>query len=118
MSVILMIALQAELTGLPQDVTDGCNDKHGTISLSSCYSERTTHWEARLERAYQAAFAFTDGPQHDALERARVAWLKYREATCDFYSLTPGSIHYIWGAYCELDLTRRRTIELDEFILP
>lgn len=118
MSVALMFALQMALTGLPQDVTEECNDKGGTLSLSSCYSERTTLWEKRLESAYPAALAFTEGQQRDALERAQAAWLKYRDATCDFYNLTPGSIHYIWGAYCMLDMTRRRTIELEEYILP
>ena len=118
MSIVAIIALQVALSGLPRDTTEGCNDKEGTVALSSCYSERADTWQKRLDAAYPVALNYVPGPQRKALKRAQSAWLKYRDATCDFYNLVPGSVHYIQGAYCMLDLTRSRALELEEYILP
>ncbi len=118
MLIVAAIALQVALSGLPRDTTEGCNDKVGTVALSSCYSEHADAWEKRLNAAYPVALDFVDGPQRKALQRAQSAWLKYRYATCDFYNLVPGSVHYIQGAYCMLDLNRRRALELEEYVLP
>jgi uncharacterized protein YecT (DUF1311 family) len=118
MMLIAALALQVSLSGLPLDPTEGCSDKDGTIALSSCYSERADAWQKRLDAAYPTTLRFVKGPQRDALRRAQSAWLKYRNSTCEFYALTPGSIRYIQGAYCMLDLNRSRALELEEFILP
>ncbi len=118
MILVAALALQAWLSGLPKDSAEGCHDKDGTIALSSCYSEHADAWQKRLDAAYPEALKFAEERQRDALRRAQSAWLKYRDATCDFYNLTPGSIHYIQSAYCILDLNRHRALELEEFILP
>lgn len=118
MLIVAVIALQVTLSGLPRDTTEECNDKDGTVALSSCYSEHADAWQKRLNAAYPVALKSVDGPQRKALQRAQSAWLKYRDATCKFYNLVPGSVHYIQGAYCMLDLTRSRALELEEYILP
>ncbi|WP_082515887.1 lysozyme inhibitor LprI family protein [Sphingomonas sp. Leaf412] len=118
MPIVAVIALQVTLSGLPRDTTEGCNDKDGTVTPSSCYSEHADAWQKRLNAAYPLTLEFVDGPQRKALQRAQSAWLKYRDATCDFYNLAPGSAHYIQGAYCMLDLTRSRALELEQYILP
>jgi uncharacterized protein YecT (DUF1311 family) len=118
MSIVAIIAFHVAQSGLPRDTTEGCNDKDGTVALSSCYSKRTDAWQKRLDSAYPAALDYVQGPQRKALQRAQSVWLKYRDASCDFYNLVPGSVHYIQGAYCMLDLTRSRALELEEYILP
>jgi uncharacterized protein YecT (DUF1311 family) len=118
MMLIVALALQISTSGLPSDSTEGCIDKDGTTALSSCYSEHADAWQKRLDAAYPATLKFVKEPQRNALRLAQLAWLKYRDATCKFYNLTPGSIHYIQGAYCMLDLNRRRALELEDFILP
>lgn len=118
MPAVMMVALQIALAGLPQDSTEGCTDKDGTTALSSCYSQRAVAWEKRLQAAYPIVLDFVQGPQREALKRAQAAWLRYRDATCEFYNLVPGSIHYIQGAYCTLSLTRSRALELEEYVLP
>ena len=118
MTIVAAIALQVALSGLPRDTTEGCNDKDGTIALSSCYTKHADAWQKRLDAAYPVALDYVEGPQRKALERAQSAWQNYRDATCDFYNLVPGSVHYIQGAYCTLDLTRSRALELEEYILP
>lgn len=118
MPVAIIIALQVALTGLPLDTMEGCNDKDGTVALATCYSEHAAVWGKRLQAAYPDALDHVEGPQRKALARAQRAWVKYRDATCQFYNLTPGSIHYIQSAYCMLDLTRNRALELEEYVLP
>lgn len=118
MSILAMIAAQVALSGLPRDTAEGCNDKDGAVALSSCYSEHAEVWQKRLDAAYPAALDYVKGAQRKALRRAQETWLKYRDATCDFYNFSPGSIHYIQGAYCMLDLTRSRALELEEYLLP
>ncbi|TPG13120.1 lysozyme inhibitor LprI family protein [Sphingomonas oligophenolica] len=117
-AVIFIMAIQAAIAGPPQDTTEGCNDKYGTAALSSCYSEHAESWKRRVIAAYPIALDHTKGRQRDALKRAQDAWLKYRAASCEFYELEQGSIHFIWGAYCMLDLTRRRALELEEYVQP
>jgi uncharacterized protein YecT (DUF1311 family) len=118
MPLAIFIAFQVALAGLPQDLTEGCNDKDGTVALSSCYSEHADAWERRLRAAYPAALRHATGPQRGALKKAQAAWLKYRDATCNFYNLEPGSIHFIQSAYCVLDLNRNRTLELEDYVTP
>jgi uncharacterized protein YecT (DUF1311 family) len=118
MTIFTVIALQVALSGLPRDTTEGCNDKDGTVALSSCYSEHADAWQKRLDAAYPITLDYVRSSQRKALRRAQLAWLKYRDATCDFYNLVPGSVHYIQGAYCMLDLNRQRALELEEYILP
>jgi uncharacterized protein YecT (DUF1311 family) len=118
MFVVIMIAVQVSLSGLPYDTTEGCNDRDGTVALSSCYSKHADDWQKSLDKAYPVALDHVAGPQRKALQRVQAVWLKYRDAACDFYNLTPGSIHYVQGAYCMLNLTRARALKLEEFILP
>ena len=119
MSLAIILAFfQLSLSGLPKDLAEGCNDKGGATALSSCYSERADLWNERLRAAYAVAMRHVQGTQRDALERAQAAWLRYRNETCQFYNLDPGSIHFIQGAYCMLDLNRHRALELEEYVLP
>jgi uncharacterized protein YecT (DUF1311 family) len=113
----MVLALQLATASVP-DGTEGCTDKDGTLALSSCYSQRADAWEQRLAAAYPAALRHVQGPQRRALRRAQAAWRRYRTAGCAFYDLTPGSIHVIQSAYCMLDLTRRRALELEDLVLP
>ena len=118
MLVVAVIALQVALSGLSRNTTEGCTDRDGTVALSSCYSRHADTWRNRLNAVYPVTLKSVKGPQRRALQRAQSAWLKYRDATCEFYNLVPGSVHYIQGAYCMLDLTRSRALELEEYVLP
>lgn len=116
MLLAAMIAMQ--VAGLPQDNSEGCTDELGTNSLASCYTERLKAWEPRLAAAYAAALSRTRGPQRSALRAAQRDWRRFRRSNCNFYYLEAGSIRTIWAAYCDLDLTRRRTVELEEYVQP
>jgi uncharacterized protein YecT (DUF1311 family) len=118
MTLVAVLALQVAIAGLPRDPTEGCDDKDGTVALSSCYTDRAAAWQTRLDAAYPATLRFVKGRQRRALQRAQAAWLTYRDATCAFYGATPGTVRAIQGAYCTLDLTRRRALELEEYVLP
>lgn len=118
MSLAMILALQVSLSGLPDDLKEGCNDKDGTVALSSCYSDHASLWDKRMRAAYPVAFEHAQGEQRNALKKAQAAWVKYRDETCEFYNLEQGSIHVILSAYCQLDLTRRHALELEEYVLP
>jgi uncharacterized protein YecT (DUF1311 family) len=116
MLLAIVIAIQA--AGLPQDVAEGCTDREGTNALASCYSERLAAWERRLSTAYAAALGRTRGPQRAALRSAQRDWLRFRRSNCRFYSLQAGTIRVTSEVYCDLDLTRRRVLELEDFSAP
>ncbi|MEO5774170.1 MAG: lysozyme inhibitor LprI family protein [Sphingomicrobium sp.] len=117
MLIFMAAALQVSVFGITDD-TEGCTDKEGTIALSSCYSERAEIYDKRMRAAYPVALHFAHGDQRKALVRSQQAWLKYRDAECEFYNLEQGTIHFIQSAYCMLDLTRRRALELEQYPLP
>lgn len=116
--MLLAAVIAIQVAGLPQDGAEGCTDREGTNALASCYSDRLRGWEARLSAAYAAALGRTRGPQRAALRAAQRDWLRFRESNCHFYSLQAGTIRSIWAAYCDLDLTRRRAVELEEYVAP
>jgi uncharacterized protein YecT (DUF1311 family) len=116
--MLLAIAIALQSAGLPQDVAEGCSDRDGTNALAYCYSDRLQAWERRLSSAYAGALGRARGPQRTALRSAQRDWLRFRRSNCRVYSLEAGTIRVTSAVYCELDLTRRRAVELEEFGTP
>jgi uncharacterized protein YecT (DUF1311 family) len=117
MLISVMLALQVAVSGV-SDETEGCTDKEGPRILSACYSDHAAQWEQRMAAAYPSAMKAQDKKQRTALATSQARWLAYRRAECGFYANPEGSLAYIQSAYCMLDLTRRRALELEELPLP
>ena len=54
----------------------------------------------------------------DLLRAAERAWIKYRDANCDYYAAGEGSISRVNAAWCMRDMTEKRAKELAESPYP
>ncbi len=89
-----------------------------TYDIVMCQKANLAVLEKRLAAAYREALKFAQGKERAQLELAQQAWLKFRDADCDYYELGEGTIARIRGGNCMLDLTRARAKELKEAVEP
>jgi uncharacterized protein YecT (DUF1311 family) len=98
---------------------NSCNDQPNTIAAVECLEGRLTVWKARLNQAWKAlsvALQSDPGskPRVPLLNAAQTEWVKYRDANCGFYGSEEGTIRQIDGAYCMVEMTQNRAIELQK----
>jgi uncharacterized protein YecT (DUF1311 family) len=98
-----------EKEDIPDPVCDG-----GTSDLVKCLAGATAKWDKRLNAAYRDALKDKETPvaQREQLRKAQRLWLQYRDANCDYYALSEGSIARVNAASCLFDMTKARAKEL------
>jgi uncharacterized protein YecT (DUF1311 family) len=91
-----------------------CRDGN-THDIVMCLSKLYEKWDGRLNAAYKKLL----GMEHEAdrlktLKLSQEAWLKYRDANCEWYEVGEGTIHRIWGSECMRVMTACRALELED----
>ena len=91
-----------------------CRDGN-THDIVMCLSKLYEKWDGRLNAAYKKLV----GMEHEAdrlktLKLSQEAWLKYRDANCDWYGAGEGTIHRLWGSECMRSMTACRALELED----
>jgi uncharacterized protein YecT (DUF1311 family) len=91
-----------------------CRDAN-THDIVMCVSKLYKKWEGRVDAAYKKLV----GMEHEAdriktLKLSQDAWLKYRDANCEWYEAGEGTIHRIWGSECMRVMTACRALELED----
>ena len=68
----------------------------------------------QLNRVYQKLVAMLDDAEKTQLKNVETAWLKYRDANCEFVAdqYKGGTIRPMIYALCMGDVTKNRTTEL------
>jgi uncharacterized protein YecT (DUF1311 family) len=84
----------------------------GTYEMVDCIGAKTSIWDKRLNAAYDRALKEAEPKQQELLRHAERAWLKFRDAHCDYVGAEEGSIARIDYAECLRSLTERRAREL------
>lgn len=100
----------------PQYAT--CMEKAGgvTVGMIDCTTAETSRQDARLNRAYQAAMAAQPPERKKQLQTAQRAWIKFRDANCDFYNDPDGgSLARVGANQCMLTSTANRAQEIEKF---
>lgn len=90
-----------------------CAEKQSTVEIVDCVNDLTKAWDRRLNAAYSALMAGQTPEQKTRLQAAEREWLQYRNANCDFYLNSGGTIANIKYAECLRVLTAQRAIELE-----
>ena len=93
-------------------------DKSGgvTVDMLNCISAETELQDARLNKAYKEVMAQLSPVRKKQLKDAQRAWLKYRDANCNFYADEDGgSMATIASNDCFLSATASRARELEGF---
>jgi uncharacterized protein YecT (DUF1311 family) len=94
------------------DKTEACDG--GTVQMMECLGKQRDAWDKELNKLYRAALADAHPEQRAALRTAQRAWLKFRDANCNYYLLGEGSIAKISAAQCQRDMTEHRARELTQ----
>ena len=77
-----------------------------TPEMVDCLMAQHAHWDKQLTIAYQQAMKDAGPAQKEKLREAERAWIKYRDANCDYYAAGEGTIARINAAACMRDMTK------------
>ena len=84
-----------------------------TSEMLDCMSAEFTRQDARLNENYKILMAKLSAKRKEALLEAQRAWIKFRDANCNFYyDPEGGSAAHLAGTDCTLSATTARATEL------
>jgi uncharacterized protein YecT (DUF1311 family) len=94
--------------------TDPCADAQSQAELNICWGKEYKAADARLNKVYGQFASKLNDEEKVQLKNAQLAWLKYRDANCDFVAdeYKGGSMRPMIAAICLADVTNNRTTEL------
>lgn len=98
-----------------QDSID-CSNPATQMAMNVCADKDYRRADDALNRAYKKAMGQEDDHGRDLLRTAERAWVKFRDAHCEYATSgsTGGSIHPMDYANCVTQLTDLRTKQLKE----
>lgn len=116
---LAMLIIFVAATGLlqAQKQKDPCADAQTTIEMRNCAGKEYKQADDELNRVYRHLMAKLDDEGHKtALKTAQQAWIKYRDANCDFasYLNRGGTIEPVVRYNCMTSMTSSRTKELKD----
>jgi uncharacterized protein YecT (DUF1311 family) len=91
-----------------------CSDANTQAEMNLCAGKEYKTADATLNRVYQQLVAMLEPEEKAQLKEAQTAWIKYRDANCDFVAdqYKGGSIRPMIYGLCLADVTGNRTAEL------
>ena len=91
-----------------------CEDAQTQADMNICWGNEYKKADAALNKTYQELAAMLEVEEKAQLKAAENAWLKYRDANCEFVAdqYKGGSIRPMIAAMCLADVTSNRTTEL------
>src|SRR5262249_39599972 len=94
--------------------SDPCDDAQTQADMNICWGNEYKKADAQLNLAYQQLAALLDDEEKAQLKTAETAWIKYRDANCDFVAdqYKGGTMRPMIHAICLGDVTTNRTTEL------
>jgi uncharacterized protein YecT (DUF1311 family) len=98
---------------------DPCADPQTTAEMRDCAGKEYKQADAELNRVYKQLMSKLDDEGHKAaLKNAQQAWIRYRDANCEYeaYLNQGGTIYPVIYTGCLTRMTRARTTELQELL--
>lgn len=114
--IILILALL--LSSIPiagqKPKDDPCPNAQSQLEMNQCAGNAYKAADGELNQTYRKLVAMLDAEDKAQLKVVQTAWLKYRDAHCEFVGdqYKGGSIRPMIHAFCLADVTRNRTTEL------
>jgi uncharacterized protein YecT (DUF1311 family) len=91
-----------------------CRDGN-THDIVMCVGKLYKKWDGRLNAAYKKLLGMeNEAIRLKTLKLSQEAWLKYRDANCEWYEAGEGTIHRLWGSECMRSMTACRALELED----
>jgi uncharacterized protein YecT (DUF1311 family) len=116
-SMFLCFSIALSGSGLEQKKQDPCANAKSTAEMRDCVGRQYKTADDELNRVYRQLMSKLDDEGHKAaLKTAQQAWIKYRDANCDFesYLSRGGTMEPVSHYGCLTWMTAARTKELRE----
>ena len=114
--VALLLFLLTGFSALAQaqKQSETCADAQSQAEMTICWGNQYKAADAKLNQVYRQFTAKLDDEEKTQLKTAQTAWLKYRDANCEFVAdqYKGGTIRPMIAAICLADVTDNRTREL------
>lgn len=113
-SGLLVLIFSVTLLGQNQGKKDPCADAQSQAEMNMCWGKEYKAADAKLNKTYQDFMSKLDESEKIQLKNAQLAWLKYRDANCDFVAdqYKGGTMRPMIAAICLADVTNTRVNEL------
>jgi uncharacterized protein YecT (DUF1311 family) len=91
-----------------------CAEANSQAEMNICAGKEYKAADAALNKTYQQLSGMLNEEEKAQLKAAQLAWIKYRDANCDFVAdqFKGGSMRPMILGLCLADVTRNRTTEL------
>jgi uncharacterized protein YecT (DUF1311 family) len=116
-SIVLCFLVALNVVAQNPQTTDPCADAQTTVEMRDCAGKEYKQADAELNAVYKRLMAtLSDKAEQASLKSAQQAWLKYRDANCEFdaFENRGGTIYPVVYTSCLTAMTRARTKELQE----
>ncbi|HBB94088.1 MAG TPA: hypothetical protein DC054_01740 [Blastocatellia bacterium] len=112
--LILLVPVGAFTFGQGQKKSEPCADAQTQADMNTCWGKEYKAADATLNQVYGQLMRKLDEADKTQLKQVEAAWLKYRDANCEFVGdqYKGGSMRPMIVAICLADATRNRTVEL------
>jgi uncharacterized protein YecT (DUF1311 family) len=97
---------------------DPCPGEHTQAELNQCAARARDRADAELNKAYRELMKDAGASEGAKLRAAQLAWLKFRDAHCDYRSVgnKGGSIYPMVVSFCLAEVTTARVKQLREIL--
>jgi uncharacterized protein YecT (DUF1311 family) len=114
MSLLLVACAGFSVAGQKKESDDPCPGAQSQAEMNQCAGKAYKAADAELNQVYQKLVAMLDEEEKVQLKTVETAWLKYRDANCEFVAdqYKGGSIRPMIHAFCLADMTKNRTTEI------
>jgi uncharacterized protein YecT (DUF1311 family) len=114
MFLVLLLSGAAKTSGQGTQKADRCANAQTQTEMTICWGGQYKAADATLNQVYRQLVAKLDDEEKAQLKLAQTAWLKYRDANCDFVAdqFKGGTMRPMVAAMCLADMTSNRTSEL------
>jgi uncharacterized protein YecT (DUF1311 family) len=124
LGILIIVSLFLALSSFAQervkkDPCEKANESGVTVELVECSLKKLAAADGELNKAYRQLMSrLGDKKWAEKLRAAQQAWIKYRDANCDYVSEFSGGGSAVTFEYnfCLADMTTARTKELQEML--
>ena len=113
--VSLLLCLLASPSAVQKESkSDPCSNVSSQSEMTICWGKEYKAADTRLNQLYRQLVSMLGGEEKLELKKAQTAWLKYRDANCEFAAnqYKGGSMRPMIYAICLAEMTENRTTEL------
>jgi uncharacterized protein YecT (DUF1311 family) len=107
-----------ESGAIAQNPDFNCDNPQYQMEMNDCSALDYQRADEALNTTYNTLIAVMPEPQREKLVRAELAWIEFRDATCEFErsQYEGGSIEPLIYNSCMAELTQEQTLRLQSYL--